>query len=180
MPFGLCNGPATFQCHLEQIFQRLSHYGLKLRSDKCRLFQKQVKFLGHVVDKAGVHPNPGKTAAVQGWPTPATVREVRAFLGLAGYYRRFIANFSKIAQPLNALLVGIPVDKKSGTRLIEWTTTCQSAFETLKSCLTKAPVLAYADFALPFVVYTDASHQGLGAVLSQVQDGREHVIAYAS
>ncbi|XDV39796.1 hypothetical protein PO909_008985 [Leuciscus waleckii] len=83
MPFGLCNGPATFQRHLEQIFQRLSHYGLKLRPDKCRLFQQQVKFLGHVVDKAGVHPDPEKTAAVQGWPTPTTVREVRSFLGLA-------------------------------------------------------------------------------------------------
>lgn len=198
MPFGLCNGPATFQrlmqrclsgyiidfslvylddiivysfdfsthlSHLEQIFQRLSHYGLKLRPDKCRLFQQQVKFLSHVVDKVGVHPDPEKTAAVQGWPTPTTVREVRAFLGLAGYYRHFIANFSKIAQPLNALLVGIPVDTKSGTRQIEWTAACQAAFETLKSCLTKAPVLAYADFTLPFVLYTDASHQG--SVLSQ-------------
>lgn len=213
MPFGLCNGPATFQrlmqhClsdyivdfllvylddvivysadfathlrHLEQVFQRLSQYGLKLRLDKCQFFQRQVKFLGHVVDKTGISPDPGKTAAVQEWPVPSTVREVRAFLGLAGYYRRFIANFARIAQPLNALLVGVPADKKSSNRKIQWTTDCQAAFVKLKTCLTQAPILAYADFSLPFVLYTDASHKGLGAVLSQVQDGQERVIAYAS
>lgn len=138
-----------------------------------------MKFLGHVVNRTGISPDPGKTAAVQEWPVPSTVREVRAFLGLAGYYRRFIANFARMAQPLNALLVGVLADKSS-SRKIKWTTDCQDAFVNLKTCLTQAPILAYADFSLPFVLYTDASHQGLGAVLSQIQDGQERVIAYAS
>lgn len=213
MPFGLCNGPATFQrlmqhClsdyivdfllvylddvivysidfythlhHLERVFQRLAQYGLKLRLDKCQFLQQQVKSLGHVVDKTGISPDPSKTVTVQEWPVPTTVREVRAFLGLAGYYRRFIANFALLAQPLNALLVGVPVNKKSNNQRIEWTVECQAAFEKLKICLTQAPILAFADFSLLFVLYTDASHQGLGAVLSQVQDGQERVIAYAS
>ncbi|KAI5613446.1 hypothetical protein C0J50_11334, partial [Silurus asotus] len=162
------------------VFQRLSRHGLKLRTDKCQFLQRQVKFLGHVVDKSGISPDPEKTAAVQGWPVPSTVREVRAFLGLAGYYRRFIVNFARMAQPLNALLVGVSADKKSSSRKVEWSTDCQDAFVKLKTCLTQAPILAYADFSLPFVLYTDASHQGLGAVLSQIQEGQERVIAYAS
>uniref|UniRef100_A0A3B1KBC2 Gypsy retrotransposon integrase-like protein 1 n=1 Tax=Astyanax mexicanus TaxID=7994 RepID=A0A3B1KBC2_ASTMX len=166
--------------HLEQVFERLSRYGLKLRSDKCKLFRRQVKFLGHVVNKQGVHPDPEKVAAVQEWATPTTIREVRAFLGLAGYYRRFIDGFAKLARPLNSLLVGVPVNRKSSHRGINWTPECQNAFECLKSCLLQAPILAYADFSAPFIVYTDASSQGLGAVLSQMQDGRERVIAYAS
>lgn len=181
MPFGLCNGPATFQrlmqhClsdyivdfllvylddvivysvdfathlrHLEQVFQRLSQYGLKLRLGKCQFLRQQVKFLGHIVDKTGISPDPGKIAAVYEWPVPSTVREVRAFLGLAGYYRRFIANFAQIAQPLNALLTGVPADKKSSNRNVKWTTDCQAAFVNLKTCLTQAPILAYADFLL--------------------------------
>ncbi|KAL7882597.1 hypothetical protein SRHO_G00002550 [Serrasalmus rhombeus] len=166
--------------HLEQVFERLSRYGLKLRPDKCNLLQKQVKFLGHVVDGCGVRPDPEKIAAVQEWAVPTTIKEVRAFLGLAGYYRRFIDGFAKLARPLNSLLVGMPVDRKTSHRQISWTPACQSAFEQLKQHLTEAPILAYANFSEPFIVYTDASNQGLGAVLSQMQDGRERVIAYAS
>lgn len=108
------------------------------------------------------------------------MKEVHAFLGLAGYYRRFIANFAKIARPLNALLVGTHADKKTESRLISWSDNCQKAFDHLKPALTQAPVLAYANYAEPFVLYTEASNAGLGAVFAQLQDVHERVVAYAS
>ena len=166
--------------HLDEVFQRLWRHGLKLRLDKCKLLQREVKFLGHVVDREGVRPDPDKLVAVRDWPPPATVRDVRAWLGLAGYYRRFVPSFAAIARPLNDLLIGIPNDAKSHVRAITWTPACQKAFDALKAALTQSPVLAYADYGQPFVVHTDASHRGLGAVLAQVQDGKERVIAYAS
>lgn len=166
--------------HLETVFERLQHHGLKLRVDKCQLLQREVKFLGHVVTGEGVKPDPTKITAVTGWPAPTTIKEVRAFLGLAGYYRRFIANFAKIARPLNALSVGAPADKKTGSRLISWSDDCQQAFDHLKAALTQAPVLAYANYAEPFVLYTNASNAGLGPVLAQLQDGHERVVAYAN
>lgn len=166
--------------HLDQVFERLWRHGLKLRPDKCRLLQREVTFLGHVVDQHGVRPDPGKVQAVKDWPVPTTIKQVRAFLGLAGYYRRFVAGFAKVARPLNRLLTGIPADKRSQSKKVNWTHECQSSFENLKTALTQAPVLAYANYDKPFIVYTDASNQGLGAVLSQNQDGHERVIAYAS
>ena len=210
MPFGLCNAPATFQrlmqrclgervhdflliylddvilysldfdshlAHLEQVFERLHHHGLKLQPQKCRLFRREVTYLGHIVSKEGVAVDPEKTAAVREWPVPTTVKDVRSFLGFAGYYRRFVKGFSKIALPLNNLLQGTGGKK---TAAVTWTPDCQAAFEKLKGVLLQAPVLAYADFKAPFRLYTDASFQGLGAVLSQVQEGKERVIAYAS
>lgn len=92
--------------HLEQVFQTLEEYGLKLHPQKCRLFQRSVKYLRHVVSRQGVATDPEKTAAVRDWPTPATVREVRSFLGFVGYYRRFISKFAKVAAPLHGLLQG--------------------------------------------------------------------------
>lgn len=154
--------------------------GLKLRPDKCKLFHRQVKFLGHVVDQRGVMPDPEKVSAVVDWPVPTTAKELKAFLGLAGYYRRFVPGFAKVARPLNSLLVGIPNDKHLGSRPLSWSAEAQTAFGNLKRILTEAPVLAYDDFSKPFSLYTDASHQGLGAVLAQVQEGKERVIAYAS
>ncbi|XP_041961809.1 uncharacterized protein LOC121720042 [Alosa sapidissima] len=210
MPFGLCNAPATFQrlmqrClggqvhdflliylddviiyspdfdshleHLGQVFLKLQDHGLKLQPSKCRLLQKSVKYLGHVVGGGGVATDPSKTQAVQQWPVPTTVREVRSFLGFVGYYRRFIPAFAQKASPLHALLRGTGGHK---TRSIKWTSDCERAFSQLKQALVKAPVLAYADFTLPFRLYTDASLHGLGAVLAQVQGGRERVIAYGS
>ncbi|KAG1960383.1 interleukin-1 receptor accessory protein-like 1-A [Pimephales promelas] len=186
MPFGLCNAPATFQRLMQQCLSsqiadsRLQHHGLKLRVDKCQLLQREVRFLGHVVTGEGVKPDPTKVTAVTEWPVPTTIKEVRVFLGLAGYYRRFIVNFAKVARPLNALLSGAPADKRTGSRQISWSDECQQAFDQLKTALTRAPILAYANYAEPFVLYTDASHAGLGAVLAQLQDGRERVVAYAS
>lgn len=172
---------ADFDSHLkdlEKVFTRLGNFGLKLRPDKCTLFQKQVKFLGHVVSGEGVAPDPEKISCVQNWTTPHTVSQVRSFLGFAGYYRRFIAGFSKVAQPLNALLVGIPKGEKKAP--VAWSTECEESFKALKEALVQAPILAFADFTLPFRVYTDASLTGLGAVLAQIQEGKERVIAYAS
>lgn len=136
-----------------------------------------MKYLGHIVSQEGVAVDPEKTQVVREWPVPTTVREVRTFLGFVGYYHRFVQGFSKVAQPLNTLLQGTGGKK---TAAISWTPACQDAFERLKGVLLQAPVLAYADFSSPFRLYTDASFQGLGAVLAQVQEGKERVIAYAS
>lgn len=163
--------------HLGEVFAKLRDHGLKLQPAKCRLFQHSVQYLGHVVGRGGVETDPAKVEAVRDWPVPATVREVRSFLGFVGYYRRFIPAFAQKAAPLHALLRGTAGGK---TRQIEWTSECEESFHRLKQALLEAPVLAYADFASPFRLYTDTSLHGLGAVLAQVQDGRERVIAYAS
>lgn len=117
--------------HLDEVIQRLLRHGLKLRLDKCKLLQQEVKFLGHVVDHSGVRPDPDKISSVSNWPVPSTIRQVRAFLGLAGYFRRFVSGFAKIARPLNNLLTGIPANKKSETRRVQWSSECQAAFDAL-------------------------------------------------
>ena len=180
---------STFEEHLERlesVLARLQYHGLKLKPSKCQLFRTSVKYLGHVISAAGVETDPDKTAALRTWPVPSNHQEVRSFLGFAGYYRRFIAGYSKIAKPLHALTVGLPVKKhtvrshKSKPPLFTWTPECQLAFERLITELTTAPALAYADFSKPFILHTDASITGLGAALYQLQDGRERVVAYAS
>ena len=165
--------------HLEEVFQRLHQHGLKLQPKKCHLFQREVTYLGHVISEKGVATDPAKTAAVRDWPIPETVKQVKSFLGFAGYYRRFISAFSKIAAPLNALTHGTTAQNRK-TAPVSWSPECQQAFDQLKEALLNAPVLAYADFSLPFRLYTDASFEGLGAVLAQVQGDKERVIAYAS
>lgn len=165
--------------HLEEVFERLHQHGLKLQPRKCHLFQQKVTYLGHVISEAGVATDPSKTAAVRDWPVPQTVKQVKSFLGFSGYYRRFIPAFSKIAAPLNALTHGTNGQERK-TAAINWSPECQQAFDQLKTALINAPILAYADFSLPFRLYTDASFDGLGAVLAQLQNGKERVIAYAS
>ncbi len=166
--------------HLEQVFWAMEKYGLKLQPDKCQLFRKEVKFLGHCVSASGVSLDPEKVSVVQGWSAPKTVRQVRSFLGFVGYYRRFIKDFSKITKPLNQLLVGSGRPRGRGSPPVAWDSACDVAFQRLKQELLQAPILAYADFTQPFVLYTDASNLGLGAVLAQWQQGVERVIAYAS
>lgn len=122
--------------HLEEVFARLWKHGLKLRPDMCKLFHEQVKFLGHVVVQKGVRPDPEKVSTVVDWPVPTTAKELKAFLGLAGYYRRFVPEFAKVTRPLNALLVGIPNDKQLGSRPKSWSAGAQAAFDNLKSVLT--------------------------------------------
>ena len=210
MPFGLRNAPATFQRtmqevlrglnpekgpdfvsvyiddvlifsrnleehvkHIQQVVQRVADCGLKLKPNKCHFARRQVEFLGHVVTAEGLKPNAARVEAVSSYPVPANIKEVRQFLGLASYYRRFVPCFAKIAAPLHHLLV------KGKT--FNWTPECQQVFEDLKGKLVNSPVLAFPDFDRSFVLETDASIRGLGAVLSQKQsDGKFHPVAYAS
>ena len=157
---------------LGKVFCRLQDAGLKLKPQKCVLFQKQVTYLGHIVSERGVAPDPAKIESMEGWSTPANVTEVRSFLGPAAYYRRFIKDFSRIASSLHRLT-------EKG-RMFSWDETCQTAFEELKVHLTSAPVLAYPKLETKFILDTDASDVAIGAVLSQKFDEREHVIAYGS
>ena len=171
---------AIFYKHLHrlrQVFDRIRKAGLKLKPAKCQFLKKRVTFLGHVVSSQGIETDPEKTRDVDEWPTPENLVELQSFLGLASYYRRFIADFSIIAEPLYRL-------SKKGIRFL-WGPEQRRAFEELKHRLTSAPVLAYPDFspgAGTFVLDTYASQRlGIGAVLSQVQsDGTERVVAYGS
>ena len=161
--------------HLREVFSRLRDAGLRLKPRKCSLLRDEVPFLGHIISTDGVRPDPTKFDKVQRYPTPTDATQVRQFLGLASYYRRFMPAFAKVSAPLRALT------KKNATFL--WTAECETAFVELKRLLTTAPVLAYPRFGpdRSFILETDASGIGLGAVLSQAQDdGVVHPIAYAS
>ena len=158
--------------NLTRVFNRLQAANLKLKAKKCCLFAKEVTYLGHVVSEKGVATDPTKIAAVREWPVPAKVTELRSFLGLYGYYRRFIKNLSAIAKCVHTLT-------EKGKPFV-LTNQCQEAFESLKYHLTNSPILMHPDFTLPFILDTDASDQAIGAVLSQNIDGSERVIAYAS
>lgn len=170
---------------LDIVFSKLKQNGLKMKPSKCRFFQKSVKYLGHIVSSEGISTDPEKTEAVKLWPKPNTEKELRSFLGIAGYYRRFVRDFSKIARPLHELTSGgkksTKKKKVKQTSFQEsWTKQCDDAFELIKQKLTSSPILGYPDFKREFIVETDASMDGLGAVLSQQQDNGKVVIAYAS
>jgi hypothetical protein len=143
---------------LRDVFDRLRQYKLKLQPDKCEFFKNELIYLGHIVIEHGVIPDPKKTEAVVRFPAPNTPTEVKSFLGLAGYYRRFIPNFSSIAKPLTELL------KKDV--VFRWTSKQQEAFEALTFHLVNPPVLQYPDFTSPFVLTTDASKSAIGYILS--------------
>ena len=132
---------------------------------KCSFAQTLMEYLGHMVSKSGVEPLQEKVQAVQQWPTPCSVKAVRGFLGLSGFYRRFIKEYVTIAVPLTQLLA-----KDQFT----WTAVAHNAFKQLKNAISNAPVLRFPDFALSFVVEIDASRVGMGAVLSQ----QGHLIAF--
>ena len=169
------SGPDGHFIMLEKVFARLRQANLKLKLKKCHFLHPEVDFLGYRVSEAGVSTCPKKVEKVRDWPTPTTPTEVKSFLGLASYYRKFVKNFSKVAAPLHVLTT-------KNAKFV-WTKPCAIAFRILKERLTSAPVLAYPDFsadASPFVLDTDASNCGMGAVLSQQQDGESRVIAYAS
>ena len=157
---------------LELVLIRVAEYGLQLKSTKCNLFRSSVPFLGHIVGRAGLECDPSKVSAVANWIPPSTIKGVREFLGFTGYYRRFVPDYSTVAQPLVRLL---GKDCK-----FKWTETCQDAFMALRALLIKAPVLAFPKEDLPYIVDTDASDYGIGGVLSQCIEGTEHVIAYYS
>ena len=154
--------------HLRIVLQILRDKQLYAKFSKCEFWLDRVVFLGHVISAEGVLVDPKKVEAVVNWEPPTNPTEVRSFLGLAGYYRRFVQDFSIIASPLTKLL-------RKNTKF-EWTTECQESFEKLKACLTSAPVLTLPSSNGGYVVYSDASRKGLGCVL--MQHGK--VIAYAS
>lgn len=157
---------------LDQVLARLTAVNLKLKPSKCHLLQSSVLFLGHIVNREGVATDPSKVAAVKNWPSPTKVKEVRSFLGLCSYYRRFVMGFANIARPLH--------DLTKKTEKFVWTEACESAFEQLKSALTTTPILALPSDEGEYILDTDASDNALGAVLSQVQEGQERVIGYGS
>ena len=157
---------------LEHVFQRLLDANLKLKPTKCSFFQKTVKFLGHIVSEEGVTTDPEKISAVKNWPAPRNAKEMRSFLGLCSYYRKFVKGFAQIARPLHKIC-------EKGAKFV-WDLTCEEAFTVLKEALTTAPVLSYPNPDKPFILDTDASDKALGAVLSQQIGGTEKVIAYMS
>lgn len=155
----------TFEAHLLEL---LAKDQWKLKLSKCSFVQRQIVYLGHVISEAGVGTDPSKITAIQQWPAPTSIKELRGFLGLAGYYRKFVKHFSIIAKPLTTLL------KKHS--IFIWNPEHEAAFQTLKLSLCQAPILALPNFQRPFCIETDASDLGIGAVL--MQDG--HPIAYLS
>ncbi|XP_016173185.1 uncharacterized protein LOC107615654 [Arachis ipaensis] len=154
--------------HLRIVLQILKERKLYEKLSKCEFWKDEVKFLGHVVSKQGIAVDPSKVEAVMEWGRPASVTEIRSFLGLAGYYRRFIKGFSQIALPLTRLT---PKDAS-----FVWTSECEEIFQALKQNLTTTPVLVLPEPNEPFEVYCDASLKGMGCVLMQ----HRNVVAYAS
>ena len=145
---------------------------VKINPEKCDFFRMKVQFLGHIVSKDGLEVDPSKIEAVQKFPVPRSQTEVKSFLGLASYYRRFVPKFAEIARPLHKA-------SETSTKF-EWTPEAQDAFESLKLKLTSTPILAFPCLKEPFIIHTDASQFAIGAVLAQVQDGKERAICYAS
>ncbi len=205
MPFGLRNSQATFQrminnammAHLgtrcfvylddiivygrtlqdhneklREIFKTLRANNLKVKTSKCCFLRREIQFLGHIIDKNGIRPNPKTIDAIMKFPTPKTAKQIKSFIGLSSFYRKFIPHFADIAEPLHMLT------RKN--RKFIWTDKNQIAFNTLKNKLIKPPILIYPDFDKIFTVTTDASNQGLGAILSQQHDNNDMPISYAS
>jgi hypothetical protein len=152
---------ATLQEHnerLTEIFDKLRVHSLPLQPDKCEFLRKEVCYLGHKITPEGVKPE-GKVVAVKNFPVPSNTKQLKAFLGLAGYYRRFVPNFSPIAKPLHRLICKNTAYIRGNDQ--------QEAFETLKNILCNQPLLQYPDFEKEFIVTCDASADGIGSVLSQ-------------
>ena len=206
MPFGLSNSCGTFQrtmelalqglqwetClvyiddiivygrdfdehmqRVEQVLERMKQAGLKLKLEKCNFLQEQVVFLGHVVSREGVRPDPANVSKIANWPRPENTKQVKSFVATGSYYRRFVKGYAQIARPLTELT------KKDCP--FQWTEDCEEAFNAIKKALTGPEVMGYplSDGGC-FYLDTDASGYGIGGVLSQMQSGRERVIAYAS
>lgn len=209
MPFGLCNAAQTQQrlidsifgpqyepnifCYLDDIIvcsatfeehikllsvvrDKLKEANLTINTKKCEFFKTSLKFLGYVVGGNSLRTDPDKISAMINYPRPTTTTEVKRFIGLCSWYRRFIKDFSTLVSPINDLLKG----KKKKRESISWSSEAESSFIKIKEALVSSPVLSQPDFSQPFTIQCDASNTGLGGVLTQVLDGEEKVIAYAS
>lgn len=158
---------------MDAALSHLQHEGLKVKLEKYSFFQKEVRYLGHLISQDGVSTDPSKIAAVADWPHPTNVTELMSFLGFASSYRRFVEGFAKLAAPLHRLVAELAGTKKRKVQSRGlgpgWTEGYEESFQR-----------AFADFSLPFILEVDASHSGLGAVLSQEQGGRVRPVAYAS
>ncbi|CAM5076411.1 unnamed protein product [Natator depressus] len=207
LPFGLRNAPATFQRlvdgllaglgeyavaylddvaifsdswadhleHLQKVLERIREAGLTVKAKKCQIGLNRVTYLGHQVGQGTISPLQAKVDAIQRWPVPKSKKQVQSFLGLAGYYRRFVPHYSQIAAPLTDLT------KKKQPNAVQWTEKCQKAFNKLKATLMSDPVLRAPDFDKPFLVTTDASERGVGAVLMQKGPDQEfHPVVFLS
>lgn len=201
MPFGLKNAPAIFQRLMNTVLSGIQNYrcfvylddivihadtlenhnkrlievfefNLKIQPDKCEFLLREVMYLGHIITEDGVKPDPKKVDSVLNFPVPKNTKDIKSFLGLAGYYRRFIPNFSSITQNLTRLL------QKDADFV--WTSTQQEAFEKLKLILCSEPILQYPDFSKPFLLTTDASNYAIGSILSQGEVPKDLPIAYPS
>ncbi|CAM5133262.1 unnamed protein product [Eretmochelys imbricata] len=207
LPFGLQNAPATFQRlvdgllaglgeyavaylddvamfsdswsehleHLQKVFERIREAGLTVKAKKCQIGLNRVTYLEHQVGQGTINPLQAKVDAIQKWPVPKSKKQVQSFLGLAGYYRRFVLQYSEIAAPLTDLT------KKKQPNAVQWTKECQKAFNQFKATLMSDPVLRAPDFDKPFLVTTDASEHGVGAVLMQEGPDQEfHPLVFLS
>jgi len=211
MPFGLCGAPCTFQktiqrvlseennkiCliylddiiiygktmqehneRLETVLKKLSSAGIKLSRNKCIFGKSSVKFLGHVIDSKGISTDPSKTEKIQNWKRPDSMKDLATFIGFASYYRRFIRHFSLLAAPLENVLTR---EKSKRNLKIQWSENMVKSFEQLKGALCSTPVLVSPKNNSMFILDTDASQFGIGAVLSQRDpDQNEQVVSYAS
>ena len=204
MPFGLRNAPATFQRlmdhvlagmqeyaaaymddivihsdtwehhvqHLRALMTTLKQHGLTVKNKKCQIGMTTCKYLGHVVGNGTISPQQSKIESIETFKTPQIKKDVHAFLGLAGYYRRFLPNFSTIAAPLSDLTKNIAPNR------VEWTDKCERAFQTLKQALAAQPILATPDYSKGFILQTDASEQGIGALSQQDDDRGDRPLAF--
>ena len=166
--------------HLEIVFSRLREAGLKMKCSKCDFFKSEIYYLGHLISPEGISPLPNKLDSIRHMPVPNSVKEIKQFLGLTGYYRKFVPRFADISRPLTTLT------KKDAK--FEWTSACQKSFELLKEALCGESVLKYADTSKLYTLYTDASKYGWAGVLTQTHtttiDGKstttDHHVAFVS
>jgi hypothetical protein len=207
MPFGMMNSSATFQrlvdqvlkdckpyCrqyiddiaifsdtwedhlkHLDVVLTKIQDAGLTIKPSKSKTACQQVSYLGHTIGNGQIKPMLDKIEAVNNFPQPVTKKDVRSFLGLTGYYRKFVPEYARIALPM------VNLTKKIEPKLVNWNEECQQAFDQLKNYISTEPILAAPNFDKPFLLQTDASNAGLGAVLSQLDDEcKEHPIVFLS
>ena len=158
--------------HLEQVMNRLRSANLKLKMSKCEFFKKELDFLGHTVTTSGIRPQTRKISAITNMARPQNVTDVRSFIGMTSYYRRYIPRYTAVAKPL------LNITRKNAQFV--WTDETEEAFDALKTALTTEPILAYPDMNLPFILYSDASKKSIGAALVQEQEGQEKAIEYMS